>query len=157
MQQPGVRIGKSLAQTQADVSVAPHEATRPSSSAKQGLTESVDILELIPDASLRSLDDLVAEHGDQLRIAVEPDKVSMALIGSHIRVQYLTFAVNFGSLMFSQPTKLTPPVFLALQLIAQGRDAGISTVELSNKTGYDAKTCHYLITKLLELNLVYVS
>ncbi|THH29725.1 hypothetical protein EUX98_g4460 [Antrodiella citrinella] len=137
VQQPGVRVGKLPVHTEADVSVAPDEVTRRKRGVKQGLMESVESLELIPDASLRSLDDLVVEHGDQLRIAVEPDKVSMALIGSHIR-----------------PTKLTPPVFAALQLVAQGRDAGMSTVELSNKTGYDAKTCFYLVLKLLELNLV---
>ncbi|KAH8100488.1 hypothetical protein BXZ70DRAFT_937413 [Cristinia sonorae] len=45
-------------------------------------------------------------------------------------------------------------VFTALQLIARGRAAGISTVDLSKQTGYDAKTCFYLVGKLVELNLV---
>ena len=47
-------------------------------------------------------------------------------------------------------------VYTALQLISRGRENGISTVDLSKKTGYDAKTCHYLVEKLLELGLMYV-
>ena len=31
----------------------------------------------------------------------------------------------------------------------------MTTVKLSNKTGYDPKTCHYLIDKLLELDYMY--
>ena len=47
-------------------------------------------------------------------------------------------------------------VYTALQLISRGRESGLSVVDLSRKTGYDPKTCHYLVDKLLELNLVYV-
>lgn len=46
-------------------------------------------------------------------------------------------------------------VYTALQLISRGREAGISVVDLSKKTGYDAKNCHYLVTQLVELNLMY--
>lgn len=53
-----------------------------------------------------------------------------------------------------QPAKLTGMVYTALQLIARGREHGLSVVDLSKKTGYDAKTCHYLVDKLLELNLM---
>lgn len=45
-------------------------------------------------------------------------------------------------------------VYSALQLISRGREAGISSVDLSRKSGYDPKTCHYLINQLLSLNLV---
>ena len=47
-------------------------------------------------------------------------------------------------------------VYTSLQLISRGRESGLSTVDLSKKTGYDAKTCHYLVDKLIELNLMYV-
>lgn len=47
-------------------------------------------------------------------------------------------------------------VYTSLQLISRGREAGISVVDLSKKTGYDPKACHYLVDKLLELNLMYV-
>ena len=47
-------------------------------------------------------------------------------------------------------------VYTALQLIARGREQGLSTVDLSSQTGYDAKTSHYLVEKLLELNLMLV-
>lgn len=53
-----------------------------------------------------------------------------------------------------QPPKLTPMVYTALQFIARGREHGISTVDLGKKTGYDQKTCYYLIKQLLELELV---
>ena len=46
-------------------------------------------------------------------------------------------------------------VYTALQLITRGREDGITTVELGRKTGYDQKTCFYLIKQLVELSLVY--
>ena len=46
-------------------------------------------------------------------------------------------------------------VYTCLQLIARGRENGMSVVDLSRKTGYDAKTSHYLVEKLLDLNLMY--
>lgn len=48
-------------------------------------------------------------------------------------------------------------VYSALQLITRGREDGITTVELGRKTGYDQKTCFYLIKQLLELELMYAS
>lgn len=42
-------------------------------------------------------------------------------------------------------------------MIARGRENGLSSVDLSSKTGYDAKTCHYLIGKLVAMNVVYVN
>ncbi len=54
----------------------------------------------------------------------------------------------------AQPPKLTPMVYTALQFITRGREHGISTVDLGKKTGYDQKTCFYLIKQLLELELV---
>lgn len=45
-------------------------------------------------------------------------------------------------------------VYTALQFITRGREHGITTVDLGKKTGYDQKSCFYLIKQLLELELV---
>lgn len=88
VQQPGVRVGKLPEDFQADVYVAPDDAQ---ARKKTGLTgkqaEPPVELVVIPDAAIRPLGDLIVEHGEQLRIAVDRDRVSMALIGSHIRVR----------------------------------------------------------------------
>ena len=46
--------------------------------------------------------------------------------------------------------------YSALQLITRSRTQGISTVELADATGYDAKAIHYLISQLETLGLMYV-
>ncbi|KAI0706049.1 hypothetical protein BC835DRAFT_1311874 [Cytidiella melzeri] len=100
-------------------------------------TNAVGKLEIIEDAALRPLDDLKREYGDKLRIAVDSERSLVAITGSHIK-----------------SSKLTPMVYTALQLISRGREAGLSAVDLSKKTGYDAKACHYLIDKLVDLNFI---
>lgn len=52
-------------------------------------------LTLIPDAASKSLDELSAEYGDALRIAVYPERSFVALTGSHIRVyaSYITATI----------------------------------------------------------------
>lgn len=45
-------------------------------------------------------------------------------------------------------------VYSALQIITRGRDAGVSVVDLGKRTGYDQKTCFYLVKQLTELDLV---
>lgn len=47
-------------------------------------------------------------------------------------------------------------VYTALQLITRGREQGISVLDLGKKSGYDQKTCFYLIKQLVDLDLVYV-
>ena len=47
-------------------------------------------------------------------------------------------------------------VYTALQLISRGREAGLSVIDLGKKTGYDQKTCFYVVLQLLSLDLVYV-
>lgn len=47
-------------------------------------------------------------------------------------------------------------IYSALQLVARGREAGISVVDLSKQTGYDAKTCHYIVDKLVKLDYMFV-
>ncbi|KAI0786110.1 hypothetical protein C8Q75DRAFT_304194 [Abortiporus biennis] len=136
--QPGVLVGVAPEGAHNEVYVAP----QPSSKRKGKLPEdapdpALSTLSAIPDAATKSLVDLQQEYGDKLRIAVDPETTFVALTGSHIR-----------------PAKLTPMVYTALQLVSRGRDKGISVVDLSKKTGYDPKTCHYLVDKLLELNYI---
>lgn len=45
-------------------------------------------------------------------------------------------------------------VYATLQLIARERDVGLSMVDLGKKSGYDQKTCFYLVKQLIELDLV---
>ena len=47
-------------------------------------------------------------------------------------------------------------VYTALQLVTRGREGGISVVDLGKKSGYDQKTCFYLVKQLLDMDLVYV-
>jgi len=46
-------------------------------------------------------------------------------------------------------------VYTALQLVTRGREKGISVVDLGKKSGYDQKTCFYLVKHLLDMDLVY--
>ncbi|KAF8589533.1 hypothetical protein K439DRAFT_1332462 [Ramaria rubella] len=91
----------------------------------------------IPDATTRPLENLMMEYGNSLRVAVDPETSFVAITGSHTR-----------------PAKLSPMVYTALQLISRGREAGLSVIDLGKKTGYDQKTCFYLIQQLLALDLV---
>ena len=52
---------------------------------------------------------------------------------------------------------MSPVVYTALQIITRGRDTGVTVVELGKQSGYDQKTCFYLVRQLTELDLVYVS
>jgi hypothetical protein len=51
--------------------------------------ESPVILSIVPDAAVRSLDDLKREYCDSLRISVDPKTSFAAITGSHIRVSIL--------------------------------------------------------------------
>ncbi|KXN81128.1 Transcription factor tau subunit sfc3 [Leucoagaricus sp. SymC.cos] len=139
VQQPTIRVGTILAGQTSEVWIAPQ--TSKTKKAKERGEEPPEVkppqLDIIPDARNRSLESLVAEFGDRLRIAVEPNAIYAAITGSHIR-----FA------------KLSPMVYSALQVITRGRDNGVSVVSLGKQTDYDQKTCFYLIKQLQELNLV---
>ncbi|KAI0274891.1 hypothetical protein BC834DRAFT_850125 [Gloeopeniophorella convolvens] len=138
VRQPTVRVGTVPDGATTEVYIAPQQSQKRKSKKKEtGDTPSVTSLELLPDAKSRPLDDLRLQHGHALRIAVDSDTSFAAITGSHIR-----------------PPKLTPMVYTALQFITRGREDGISTVDLGKKTGYDQKTCFYLIKQLLELELV---
>ena len=46
-------------------------------------------------------------------------------------------------------------IYTALQIITRGRERGVSVLDLGKKSGYDQKTCFYIIKQLVELDLVY--
>lgn len=130
-------------------------AKRKAAAKGEGVIEgSPPSLELVEDARHRHLEDLKREYGDNLRIAVDPETSFAAITGSHIRVRTHIEHSNVR-LTCSQPPKLSPMVYSALQLITRGREDGITTVELGRKTRYDQKTCFYLIKQLVELGLMY--
>ncbi|KAH9081835.1 hypothetical protein EDB83DRAFT_2310160 [Lactarius deliciosus] len=137
LQQPTVRVGTVPDGTTTEVHIAPQQSQK--RKAKSGVddTPPVTSLALLPDARSTTLDELQLKYGDTLRVAVDAETSFAAITGSHNR-----------------PPKLTPMVYTALQFITRGREHGISTVDLGKKTGYDQKTCFYLIKQLLELELV---
>ncbi|KAF9455017.1 hypothetical protein P691DRAFT_691292 [Macrolepiota fuliginosa MF-IS2] len=139
VQQPTVRVGTIPEDIKSEVWIAPQTSKKKKAKEKGEEHEETKPpeLHLIPDAITRSLESLVEEFGDRLRIAVEPNAIYAAITGSHIR-----FA------------KLSPMVYTALQLITRGRYDGVSVVALGKQSGYDQKTCFYLIKQLQELDLV---
>lgn len=47
-------------------------------------------------------------------------------------------------------------IYTGLQIVTRGREQGVSVLDLGKKSGYDQKTCFYVIKQLVELDLVYV-
>ncbi|KAG1810103.1 uncharacterized protein HD556DRAFT_1428263 [Suillus plorans] len=139
VQQPTVRVGTVPPGVSSEVHVAPQTSAKRKAAAKGEVLveEAPPSLTLVENARDRSLEDLKAEYGEDLRIAVDPETSFAAITGSHIR-----------------SSKLSPMVYSALQFITRGREEGVSTVELGRKTKYDQKTCFYVIKQLLELGLI---
>ncbi|KAI0359061.1 hypothetical protein OH77DRAFT_1396288 [Trametes cingulata] len=141
VQQPGVRVGTVPDGVSTEVYIAPQASAVRKAKAKgeEAAEEAAPAtaLDVIPDATIRPLEDLKNEYGDRLRIAVDPDTSFAALTGSHIR-----------------PSKLTPMIYSGLQIITRGREQGVSVLDLGKKSGYDQKTCFYIIKQLVELGLV---
>ncbi|KAI0032488.1 hypothetical protein K488DRAFT_49752 [Vararia minispora EC-137] len=140
VRQPSVRVGTVPEDVTAEVYIAPQPIKRKK---KEKGEETEDLgrpeikLEMAERAKERGLGELLAEHGDALRVAVDPQTTFVALTGSHVRT-----------------SKLSEMVYTALQLISRGRAAGLSVVELGRKTGYDQKACWYLVSQLVDLGLV---
>ena len=94
VQQPDVRVGIAP-EGAPEVYVAPQQSKTPAS-AKKGKKKADDedgdegaaptSLVPVPDAPLKTLEELKAQHGDKLRIAVDPERSFVAITGSHIRV-----------------------------------------------------------------------
>ncbi|KAH8120510.1 hypothetical protein DFH11DRAFT_1685786 [Phellopilus nigrolimitatus] len=140
-QQPSVRVGMVPLGQSSEVYIPPQPRAGKKSKAAQdnGQQNSLTAvrLELIPESSASSLDELFRMYGERLRIAVDPETCFVAITGSH-----------------AKPAKLTPMVYATLQLISRSREAGISVLDLGRTTGYDQKTCFYLVKQLLDLDLV---
>ena len=152
-----MRVGTVPDGATTEVYIAPQQSQKRKSKEKDGVndTPSVTPLTLLPDARSSTLDSLQSQYRDALRISVDADTSFAAITGSHIRVSLPTFLLaSLADALPAQPPKLTPMVYTALQFITRGREHGISTVDLGKKTGYDQKTCFYLIKQLLELGLV---
>ncbi|KAK0208398.1 hypothetical protein DFS33DRAFT_1303084 [Desarmillaria ectypa] len=139
VQQPNVLVGTKPTGVNSEVWIAPQTSAKRKASAKgESFVETRPAqLEIIADAKSHSLEDLINEYGDDLRIAVDPDSIYAAVTGSHIRFP-----------------KMSPMVYTALQIITRGRDNGVSVVELGQRSKYDQKTCFYLVRQLTELDLV---
>jgi transcription factor C subunit 3 len=91
VQQPTVRVGTVPEGLTTEVWIAPQ--TSKTKKAKERGEELVEAnppkLDVIQDAGNRTLESLVEEFGDRLRIAVEPNAIYAAITGSHIRVRGL--------------------------------------------------------------------
>jgi oxalate---CoA ligase len=88
VRQPNVRVGTVPEGVASEVWVAPQVSARRKANARG--EEHVEIkpaeLNVIPDARVRTLDELAAEHGDNLRVATDSESIHVALTGSHVRV-----------------------------------------------------------------------
>ncbi|KAK7019694.1 hypothetical protein VNI00_017994 [Paramarasmius palmivorus] len=139
VQQPNIRVGLVPEGVTSEVWIAPQVSAKRKAN-ERGETHvetQPPELEIVPDATIRPMGDLQAEYGEKLRIACDPESTYAAITGSHLRF-----------------SKLSPMVYSALQVITRGRDKGVTVIHLGNETGYDQKTCFYLVKQLVELNLV---
>ncbi|KAI0047812.1 hypothetical protein FA95DRAFT_1558689 [Auriscalpium vulgare] len=137
---PTVRVGLIPPGITTEVYIAPQTSKKRKAKAEAGEADNsahVSELLIVADAHIHTLEELRTRYGDELRIAVDPETAFAAITGSHTR-----------------PAKLSPMVYTALQFIARARQDGISIVDIGKKSGYDQKSCFYLIKQLLELDLV---
>ena len=83
-----MRVGTVPPGAATEVHVATQISVKRKAEAKgQEIVEGqVTTLDVVPDATNRSLDDLRTQYGDGLRIAVDPDTSFAAITGSHLRV-----------------------------------------------------------------------
>ncbi|PIL30968.1 transcription factor [Ganoderma sinense ZZ0214-1] len=142
IQQLGVRVGTLPAGSSTDVYIAPQASAVKKAKAKgedAAAEDSAPVtgLDIVEDAVIRPLEDLRKQYGESLRVAVDPETTFAALTGSHIR-----------------PSKLTPMIYTGLQIITRGRERGVSVLDLGKQSGYDQKTCFYIIKQLVDLDLV---
>lgn len=92
-QQPTVRVG-TVPPGATEVYIAQQTSAKRKAQAKgEELVKAEDTpsLDVVEDASTRSLDDLSAEYGESLRIAVDPATSFAAITGSHLRVRFSSF------------------------------------------------------------------
>ncbi|CAA7259955.1 unnamed protein product [Cyclocybe aegerita] len=139
VQQPTVLVGLVPEGITSEVWVAPQVSAKRKAKARgeDHVETNPPKLDPIPDSKKAPLDTLRRAYGDRLRIAAEPEAIFAAITGSHIR-----------------SSKMSPMVYSTLQIVTRGRDKGISVVELGKRSGYDQKTCFYLVRQLTEMDLI---
>lgn len=157
VQQPTVRVGTIPSGAATEVYIATQTSAKRKAEAKgeEVVVGHASTLDVVPDATEASLQDLKTQYGDGLRIAVDPDTSFAAITGSHLRVRQPIFPrFDHTNSYTVKPSKLSPMVYTALQFITRGREQGISVVDLGKKTKYDQKTCFYLVKQLIDLDLM---
>lgn len=89
LQQPNILVGVVPEDAQGtDVYIAPQPSSKRKAKANDDETaDAVVTLEVIPDAASRSLEELIQQYGDTLRMAVDQETSFVALTGSHNRVR----------------------------------------------------------------------
>ncbi|KIM47907.1 hypothetical protein M413DRAFT_439604 [Hebeloma cylindrosporum] len=139
VQQPTIIMGLLDPSIKSQVWIAPQVSSKRKAIANG--TDRVEsrppTLEPVPQPKTTPVEQLREIYGDRLRLAVDPEAIFAAVTDSHIR-----------------SSKMSPMVYSALQIITRGRDAGVTVVELGKQSGYDQKTCFYLVRQLTELGLV---
>jgi oxalate---CoA ligase len=88
VQQPTVRVGVMPQGVTTEVYIAPQSSAKRKAKARgeEPVEEAPPVLDSIADAETKSLDQLKSEHGEKLRIAVDPETSFAAITGSHLRV-----------------------------------------------------------------------
>ncbi|KDR85305.1 hypothetical protein GALMADRAFT_52101 [Galerina marginata CBS 339.88] len=139
VQQPTVLVGLIDQGIASEVWIAPQVSAKRKAVARgdDHIGSRPPKLDPIHEPKTTPLQDLHGIYGDRLRLAVEPDTIFAAITGSHIR-----------------SSKMSPMVYSAFQIITRGRDLGVTVVDLGKLSGYDQKTCFYLVRQLKELDLV---
>jgi oxalate---CoA ligase len=90
VQQSNVRVGIVPEGEYAEVYIAPQTSAKRKAKEKGKAIEkplAPITLQLVDDAKLKGLNELQAQYGDRLRIAVDPDTSYTAITGMHIRVR----------------------------------------------------------------------
>ena len=157
LKEPSVYVGTLPPGDHSEVYVAPPPRGGKKDAGKvRETTEGgkVASLEPVKDSKSLPLEQLRQLYGKQLRIAVDSGVVRLNLAGPHARVSP-KWSVTAYIYDIPQSSTLSPMVYTVLQFVARARETGISTVDLSNETGYDSKNCAYLIKQLQEMDLVY--
>ncbi|KAF9523601.1 hypothetical protein CPB83DRAFT_821291 [Crepidotus variabilis] len=132
VQQPTVSVGLIPKGVTTDVWIAP-----PPSAKRKGQQVAPQQLELLHDWKSKPLPLLVEQYGENLRMAAEPNTIFAAITGSHVR-----------------SPRMSPMVYSILQIVTRGRDAGVSVVDLGKISGYDQKSCFYLVKQLTDMDMV---
>lgn len=94
-----MRVGTIPPGGATEVFIAPQTSAKRKAAAKGEalLAEEAPVLDVVPNATARSLEDLKVEYGDNVRIAVDPATSFAAITGSHLRVNILSVSKVFSN------------------------------------------------------------